>query len=246
MGVFLPFVNEVNYSELAVDPSDRIFTPATGMTAMRPPLAGAAAYMLMNEMKGAIVPTLVMAGSDMEGKVARWIDKHYPESGLGTSNFGADWDPRADTMALLILSGGVLRAPRVTRTAKAATGLVLGQEGVKAAWAITSNHRYNSIKPEDAENLSKLLPVTKDGKEAMAEKFAAICCAVATNDFDNPYVRASLSAGAVAFASTGTLRGERVRNGYNMKLKEIMAGLENLPPSSVIDLRRPVTNQLLD
>lgn len=219
MGIFRPFLGGVKSLEefRKVDHShDKPFTPADTLTIARPALAVKAAGMLLRGEKGAFPVVAAMGASDMEGKLARLIDKVWPDSGWGSTEHGAPWDTYADTSALLIVCSAALRAPRVTRGGKAAMVTVLGQEGVKTGWALTRNQQYQRV---SGERLA--LPSSVAGKEAMAEKLTAVGLAVATNDTDNALLRTTLSAGALYFAVVGSWRGEQARYEYEPLIDEM-------------------------
>lgn len=229
MGIFKPFIGGVKDAQAFQSEShehDKPFTVPDILTVSRPLLAVKAASMLLNSEKGVFPIVAIMGATDMEGKVARVIDKVLPNSGLGSTEHGAAWDTYADTLAILIVAGATLRAPRVTLPAKLATATILGQEGSKTAWALTRNHAY-----QRATGHRLKLPSSEQGKEAMAEKLSALGLAVATNDTDNPYVRASLSAAALGFAGIGSLRGERARVAYEPMIEEMLhnAQLAGMP-----------------
>lgn len=151
-----------------------------------------------------------MSVSDAEGNIARLIDKLFPNSGLGTSTFGAELDPLADTAALLIVSSAALFAPRVTRTGKLAIATALGHEGFKAAWAMDRNQEFQNL----TGNRLSIQP-TLAGKESMAEKFSAIGLATLASDFDHQPTRKILSLVALGMAATGSIRAESQRRIYD-------------------------------
>lgn len=217
MGVFKHLVGAAQEKTVTVEPSDRLLTPANAMTAARPILAVKAARMLMSGEKGVWPVVGIMAATDMEGSVARAIDDRWPDSGLGTSKHGAAGDKYADAAALLTVSGAALLAPRISLPGKMAVGTILAQEGYKIIWASVRAAQY-------ARETGKLLdlPVTMQGKEAMAEKFVGLGSAICTGDTDNPLLRASFGAAALAFAGIGSLRGEFVRQDYEQKFNRLM------------------------
>lgn len=215
MGVFRPFIRGVKSLEEyrakeAEQSHDQPVTPADLMTYSRPLLAAKAGKMLLNGEVGVTPVALAMAASDLEGYPARLIDKLWPDSGYGTTAHGARNDTYADAAALLVVGAATLKAPRVTRSGKAAMAAILGQEGFKAAWALRRNREYQDLTGQRLE-----LPSSLEGKEAMAEKLTGAVFAIATNDTDNTYVRAALSAGALYFAGVGSWRGERARRNYD-------------------------------
>lgn len=246
MGLFRPFIKGdqltlKEYIEHETHPElDKPFTPADALTVSRPILALKAAKMLLAGEKGATPVVAAMAATDMEGRVARFIDKKWPNSGWGCTAHGAPWDTYADTSALLIVGAATLLAPRVSKPAKAAMSMVLAQETSKAHWAFASNQEYMrhvKLNRSLAEMLLSMdlidempvlpgkleLPTSVDGKEAMAEKLTAAVLAVATNDFDNQVVRTGLGVGALTFASIGTIRGERARGDYEPVVHKLIS-----------------------
>ena len=220
--IFKPFIGEVK--EPLIEPSDRLLTPANAMTVSRPLLALFAAHLLLQPERSRIPVTPIvvgMAATDMEGKVARWFDKHRPEWEIGTSKIGTEGDQIADTAAILIVGAAALRAPRVSLPGKLAIVTALGQEGVKTGWALKSQFEYG------LEHGGKLeIPTLPDGKAAMAEKLTGVVLGVATNDFESFRVRVALGAGAVGFAGLGAMRGEHVRQEYEATFEDMMTGVE--------------------
>lgn len=190
-------------------PSDKLITPATMLSASRPALAIKAARMLLHGQKGAGLVVAGMAATDMEGYPARKIDQKWPESGMGTSKFGAKADIYADASALLIVAGAALLAPRVSVPGKIAVGIILAQEGYKTGWAAIRAAQYMRASGEMLD-----IPTETEGKIAMVKKFAAIEAAVLTGDTDNPYARGGLGAVAIGFAIDGTVQGEIARRDY--------------------------------
>lgn len=212
MGVFYNFVNRAQRPNASIEidhSNDRRVTPADLMTYSRVPLALLSARRLYKGKRGALGFAIAMAASDAEGNVARYIDKKFPDSGYGTTNHGKLMDPIADTASLLTLCGGALISPGLNRISKLAVGVVLGQEFVKAVWATSQNSKY---KQATGEKL--VLPVSPAGKEAMAEKFAAITLAVASNEIDGSRGQRILGAAALGFAVMGARRGESARGEY--------------------------------
>lgn len=100
-------------------------------------------------------------------------------------------------------------------------GMILGQEGLKAGWALYRNAQYSEV---SGERLS--LPASAAGKEAMAEKLAGAGLAVAINDTDNPALRTGLGVGALYFAGSGAIRGEQARREYEPLIDRMMAEAE--------------------
>lgn len=192
-----------------VDPSDRIITPANAATLSRPLLASWVTKMLLTGQRGVTPIVFAMGASDAEGNIARFIDKHFPDSGLGTSKTGAEWDPIADSAAVLMVGAACLIAPRVPHLARAGVATALGHEGFKAAWALRKNAEYEEVAGERL----KISP-TLEGKASMAEKLSAIGTAVLASDFDNQFARQSIAAGSVYFGVTGAFRAEQQRQHY--------------------------------
>ncbi len=222
MGLFRPLVSKsMEITSGDQELSDRKLTVANGMTLSRPLIAGKAAHKLITGEKGVTPWVAVMAISDAEGTEARLGDKYFPGSWLGSSEIGAEWDPIADTAAIITVGSAGLIAPRMPVLGRAAIATALGHEGYKAAWAIGKNKEYKAI----AGKSLKIAP-TIEGKESMAEKFSAIILAVAASDFDNQYYRQTLSAAALGLAVTGSLRAESQRRVYNMIADNMIADLQ--------------------
>lgn len=237
--------------------ADKPFTPADALTVSRPILGAYAARLLLGGERGATPYVMAMAATDMEGKLARLIDKLFPGSGWGSTAHGAPWDTYADTAAVLEVAGAALKAPRVSLPAKLAVATILGQETYKVGWALRKNSQFSKaakereaveqewahlqadkrgIELQDSElptfSRKLELPASGDGKAAMAEKLSGLVLAVATNDFDNRGMRAGLSAGALYFAGIGAWRGEKARAAYepiaNQMIQEHIAATEDI------------------
>lgn len=216
MGIFRPLIGSAQQvSGESVMPSDKLVTPANAMTASRPILAIKAAKMLLDGDRGVGSVVAIMAATDMEGSVARVIDKRWPDSGLGTSTKGAKADKYADAISLITVAGAAMLAPRVSIPGKLAVGTILAQEGYKTIWAGVRAAQYAR---ETGELLE--IPVNLEGKEAMSEKFVALESAVLTGDTDSPLLRISLGIAALSFAGIGAWRGEKVRRGYEQEFSE--------------------------
>ncbi|MCA9331933.1 hypothetical protein KC968_03270 [Candidatus Saccharibacteria bacterium] len=225
MGIFKKFVGAAQQDGQPLTPaSDKLITPANAMTATRPMLAIKAAQMLINGRSGVGPVVAIMAATDMEGSVARFIDKQWPDSGLGTSTKGTKADKYADAVALLTVAGASLLAPRISKSGKLAVGTILTQEGYKTVWA---GIRAAQFANETGQLLE--IPVTMEGKEAMAEKFVALESAVLTGDTDNRLLRNVLGGTALAFAGIGAYRGEKVRSQYETVYQDLLS--EHLPLS---------------
>ncbi len=220
MGVFRPLIGGIRSAEenAAIDHSnDKPFTPADVLTVSRPVLAATAGYMLLHGKRPASVVAAAAAATDMEGVLARAIEKRWPGSGWGITEHGAEWDTYADATALLIIGACALKGPRVSLMGKAAIFEIIGQEGSKAGWAMYQNARY-----QQAEEGRLYLPPSLQGKEAMAEKLVGAVFAVATNDFDDLRMRTGLGVAALGFATTGAIRGELARRSYQPMIDEMM------------------------
>jgi len=220
MGIFRPLVGKAQTTnKTEVDhTNDRPFTPADALTVSRPIIALEVSRRLLSG-QGRVFPLVaVMAATDAEGNLARFIDSRWPDSGWGSTEHGARRDTYADTAALLMVSAAALRAPRVTAGAKLAIGTVLGQEAIKTGWALHSNMLYGNM--HDGERLE--LPVSLTGKEAMAEKFAAVALAVGTHDAQTTAMRAGLTIASLGFAGAGALRGEAARQEYIPLVEQLL------------------------
>ncbi len=224
MGVLARFIDKAPLAsnpEAAAQLSANVLTPATALTATRPALAAKAARMLLRGERYVTPVVAAMAASDMEGVVARFVDKRWPEWGRGTTRFGVAADKYADVAGVLLVAGAALRAPNVSRSGKLAVAGIIGQESLKVAWAVSAGVQY---KQAAGQNLD--LPPSALGKEAMAEKFVGVCAAVATNDTDSDILRTAFGATALAFAGNGALRGESARRDYAEQLNAMMAGIQ--------------------
>ncbi len=218
MSIYRRFISEKTMTpEGAAAASSKLVTPANALTASRPVLAGHAARMLVRGERYVTPWIITAAATDMEGIVARAMDKYFPAMDRGTTKIGIAGDKHADVLAMLILSGAALRAPRVSAAGKLAVATVLGQEGVKIVWALSSGWRYRR---ETGMLLD--VPPSVDGKEATAEKLTAVCAAAATNDTDSWTLRRGLDAVALGFAGVGTLRGEKARQDYVPIVEELL------------------------
>lgn len=219
MGVLRPIVEFAHRDKPQErEPSKRILTPATGVSATRPALGAKAGEKLIKGEKGALPYVAAMAITDgLDGWTATLFDKLFPDSGLGRSEFGAKADQYADSVAVLEVTVATLLAPRVSWLGKAAVATVLAQEGHKIQWAVRSAKDYYA---QTGELLD--IPTEPEGQESMAEKLVAACAAVATGETDNRLYRASFGALAMGFASAGSLRGERVRRHYNEVFVDLM------------------------
>jgi hypothetical protein len=161
-------------------------------------------------------------GTDMEGTPARLIDKLWPKSGLGTSEPGMRADPVADTGAMIALARGILKSPRVPKTAKLGTAIILAQEVNKARWVAgkARDFKERTISEEFPKGEVLNIPVTLDAKEATVEKMFAEGLATLTNEIESPFVREIAGFGSLYFAISGAVRAEKVRRGYDAQYEE--------------------------
>jgi hypothetical protein len=226
--IFEPLVEPAqNINSGETNTNGRILTiPTVGMTFPRPFLASKCAEMLIRG-KGPVTPLVALTfATDMEGTPGRIIDKLLPDSGLGTSEFGAKADIVADTVALLEIGGAALFAPRMPITGKLAVGITLGHESLKSVWGLRKNHEYRNAGSK--ENL--YIKPTIEGKCSMAEKMVAVGLAVLASDFNKQKYRQPIAATALAFAVIGTARGEEQRQEYREIADNMIAELSgNIP-----------------
>ena len=232
MGIYRPFIGKAKsldqYQDISSHKHDKSITPSDIISFTRPALAIQASRKLLRGERHVTPLVITMAATDMEGKLARIIDKTWPDSGWGTTLHGAPVDTYADTLAALILGASIIRAPNVSKIAKISTALVLGQEGYKAGWALARNGEYMKAVRKHEENTRQLfandmsaimpmfpkkleLPSSLRGKEAMAEKLTTLAGAAATNDLDPGPLRTGLIIATAGFAVAGAMRGEYAR-----------------------------------
>ena len=243
MGIYRRFISDAETPEQKpeIDHSkDKPFTPADALTVSRPLLAIKAARMLLRGEGGVTPVVAVMAATDKEGWLARFIEDRWPESGLGITEHGETADTVGDAAAMAIITPALLLAPRVSVPAKIATATVLGQEGTKAVWALVRNNQYmdgvqqlerhyqEQLALRNIAEIPELpkrlqVPVTAEGKEAMAEKFTGIGFAALTNDLSPGFARHAAGAAALAFATAGSVRGEQARQDYEPQVQEMIA-----------------------
>lgn len=239
---FIPDPRTQVQIESDIKPSKKIITPANAMTVGRPAMALLAAKRLKNGEKGAFWPTAITGALDMDGKVARTMDRYCPQLERGTTEIGAKGDTYADASALLFIGGAILMAPRVPMSAKLGVTIILGQEGAKVAWALSADQAY-----KDAGSTDHLyIPPTMGGKAAMAEKFSALAAAAAANDVDNLIVKQGLGLVSLDLALTGSLRGNEAVGVYKQEaaalIRELqtntdMANLRPLMPLELINVQ---------
>ena len=206
------------------------------MTIGRPAMALIAAKRLKNGQKGAFMPTAITGALDMDGKVARMMDRHLPHLERGTTEIGAKADTYADASALVLIGGAVLMAPRVPMSAKVGVAVILGQEGAKVAWALAADQQY-----KDAGGTDHLyITPTIGGKAAMAEKFSALAVAAGANDVDNYIVKQALGLVSLDLAITGSLRGnEAVGGTYKQEAAALIRELQANTDAGNLSLLEP-------
>lgn len=228
MGIYRRFVDQAQgmNAQPEREPSSRIITSPTLMSASRPVIAVQAGRKLIRGEKGVSPLVAVMAATDAEGNLARLLDKLFPDLGIGVSEIGKDVDHGADAAAIMIVAGAALKAPRVSKTGKAAIGLVLGQEVSKTVWFAEKQMEYRELTAGDEHPQGEMLTfdIGNDGKEAMIEKFMAVLLATATNDVDSPIARHTLGLAAMGHAVAGAARGEGARRDYASQFEEMTAG----------------------
>ncbi len=212
------------------EPSDRIITPATIMSASRVAMAFRIAYMLHADKRGVTLWGMALGASDMEGKVARFIDRRWPESGLGTSKFGAQADTYADGAAILILCPAVVTAPHISNRSKVTMGLIGAQEVKKVAWAKSANDQYLELTERKLGEAKTLyIEPTIDAKEQIARKATAGLAALATHDLRDPISRFALDATCAGFGQAGMRQAEQVYAYYDVTFQEMMEQLSRQP-----------------
>jgi phosphatidylglycerophosphate synthase len=155
-----------------------------------------------------------------------------PNSGLGTSPFGAKADIIADTAALVTVGGAALIAPRMPIVSRIAVATVFGHEAFKSTWGLNKNRIWRKAGGND--NL--YIKPTLNGKCSMAEKMTAVGFAVLSSDFDEQAYRQPLAAAALAFAVIGTARGEQERQDYEGIANEMIENLHNTVPELDISI----------
>src|SRR5437016_3660232 len=101
----------MNGGEHMPGPDEHLVTPATLLTASRPLIGLKIAHMLITGEKGTAPWAMVMGLTDMEGGLAKTIDKVFPGSGYGSTELGAALDPIADAAAVLEVCLASLVAP---------------------------------------------------------------------------------------------------------------------------------------
>jgi hypothetical protein len=197
-----------------LDNPNHFLTPATVMTISRPLIGFEIGRRLITGEENVTPLMMAVGASDGEGFVARYIDKHFPESGRGSTELGKALDPIADTIALLEIAGAALKAPRVSKLGKAAVGTILASESIKTIWAAYANSKHIL----STGNQLVITP-SRDGKAATASKFVALTAAVATHDCEPGTQRTTLGWLAIGMALSGIFLGEKARRGYAEDLR---------------------------
>ena len=193
--------------------SEHILTPATLMTISRPLLAAAVVAPKLLRGEQNVLPWVLVTGlTDGEGTVARLTDKYFPESGIGSSKFGAQLDPQADSMAGLIMGAAALRSPNIPWRAKAGIAGILATETHKTVWAVRKN--YHSL-TETGESFA--FHPGKVGKTSTAEKFGAFILAAAAHDTEDTQQRDKFANYSLLMASAGIATGELALRGYKKR-----------------------------
>lgn len=224
--VFDRFIADPRSAEVKAtlhEPSERILTPATFITVLRPVFGMIAAEKNIHHKKGTFKYVAAMGFSDgADGALSRWIDRTFPNSGLGTSKFGAKADTVADPAGAVPVSVSTLVSERVPLAAKAGVAAVLTQEAAKINWARQANRDF--LQAGGDEQL--FIQPTKEGKAAMAEKFACLGVAALASEFDSPTVKHVLGAVALYFGVTGALRGNEQVGLYKTEAAELTRQLQ--------------------
>jgi hypothetical protein len=190
-------------------------TPATILTASRPLLGLKVAHMLLTGEKGTGPWAAVMGLTDLEGGLAKTIDKVFPDSGYGTTEFGAAADPIADVAAVFEVAAASLAAKRVSNTAKLAAGIIIASDGVKAAWATRANARHRATTGQQLI----IRPGIK-GKTGTASKLVALAAIVSTHELEPGRRRTALGWSALGLAIFGSALSESARRDYSRKTSE--------------------------
>ncbi|CAN5191039.1 hypothetical protein BH09PAT3_BH09PAT3_4380 [soil metagenome] len=226
MGIYRPLIERAQSGrkESNVTPSDRIVTLPTAVGSLRVPLALKAAKMIAHGEKGATPLVMAMWATDtIDGYIAGLVDRKLPGSGLGSSEFGAKADVAYDVLSGVIIGSALMVGPNVSKTAKLAVGVALGKDLSKTARYMGMNRDFKEALRQGELPITNLdIPVNFDGKESTVEQGMALTLATATNDFENPYVRATLSGLAVAHAIAGNIHGERAAEDYDTKFSYML------------------------
>ncbi len=210
----------------SITPSDRKLTPANVMTWLRPTVFGLSnMYMIIKGKRGATASLIPTIASDAEGNVARFISKHWPDSGLGVSKHGIREDPIADTLAIGEIVLGTFISKKTSRLAKFAAGIIVAQEAKKALWAYSADRAYRAATTTKANPRGEKLIITPDveGKLAMTEKAIAGTAIVATAETSNPIIRTGLGLVALGFAIAGSWRADKIQSTYQRDFEQQMA-----------------------
>lgn len=115
-------------------PDGGFFTVPNVLTAYRLGESIKIATMLKEGEQGIFPHALGMTVSDLDGKLALLLDKYFPSLNIGSSEIGKVGDQVIDVAAAIAVSQAAIRAPRMSRAARLAAGLVLSFEASKSAW----------------------------------------------------------------------------------------------------------------
>jgi phosphatidylglycerophosphate synthase len=225
-----PTVDEA-IEQTPVEVQDHIANIPIAMTGARVVLGGMAAVKLIRGERGASALVGLMAASDMDGRVARFIDKLSIEktgqrNGYGTTELGKVADPIADTISFLEVAPAILASPRASFLGKAAVGITLAGETFKGTWALRANHAHQAMYGEKLT-----VDVSDTGKEGAAARFAAVFGAALTHDLEPGKARTAAGFAALGAAITGAILGEKARRGYGKELREEKGIVVNMIPA---------------
>lgn len=167
--------------------------------------------------------SLLASSDSLDGQSARLIDRLFPDSGRGTTKWGATIDVVSDTSALIIVGAGAVLSPKINWTAKAAIGLTLGHEITKAVWATNKGRQYKAL----TGDILNIKP-TNEGKESMAEKYLGVILLMNTASQEkNRSLRTLLTIGGLLFSASGTVRSEKQRQMYNQIASQKIENAKN-------------------
>lgn len=188
---------------------ESLFAIPNWLTAVRPPLAGVAAYRLITGQRGAFGWAATAMATDLEGNVGRAIDRWFPGSGLGCTELGARLDPLADAGAATVLAPAVLAAPNIHPAAKIAGSIVAASEGKKIldASELASNHRQQTGGILD-------IKVSWTAKKGTFFKLAALGLATATNELRPGKTRTATALLSLGSAAAGAVFTEKAWKEY--------------------------------
>lgn len=224
MGVLAPLVKKTQNGphRSPEDMSTKKITPATLLSSARVILGFSIAKDLLSTKNTnpakLFLKTTAMAASDAEGNVARFIDKHWPDSGRGTTKWGASADVVADTLSLIIVGAGAVLSPKIDKAAKAAIGVTLAHELGKAKWAKDKAEEY-----KDLTGRVLAIEPTPEGKESMAEKYLGITLLVNTAGLkEGSSLKHLTTLAGFMFNIIGTKRSEEQRKVYDQNATELI------------------------